>query len=99
MAATYGITSTHIEASGQVIASNAQLVGFIISALSGSTGHVLFYDTIGAPSGQPDKIEIDVGSQGYIPLVFPDGKAMVFGVGIYVVVPANVHVTVFYEDQ
>ena len=88
------ILSTHIDASGVISASPTRVKGYSL-APGGTAGEVIFYDNSSTASGAtPLIINISI-NQALDSLALP-GQGIRFTKGVYVTMPANAHLTVYY---
>lgn len=85
-------------ATGSAVANPCYVNAICSMHSSGSTGAMKFYDTAGTP-GESDtaKCEVDIVGTGVFPFYIPDPGAM-FKFGVYVKLPANVTINLFYKD-
>jgi hypothetical protein len=88
------VKSTHIDASGVIYASTTRVKGYSISP-GGTAGEVNFYDNASAASGTIRLILNVSTNQALDSLAIP-GEGIKFENGVYVSMPANTHLTVYY---
>ena len=88
------ILSTHIDASGVISASPTRVKGYSI-APGGTAGEIIFYDNASAASGATPLIINISTNQALDSLALP-GQGIRFTKGVYVSLPANAHLTVYY---
>jgi hypothetical protein len=88
------VKAAHIDASGVIYAAPTRVKGYSVSP-GGTAGEVIFYDNASAASGAtPLIINISV-NQALDSLALP-GQGIRFDNGVYVTMPANAHLTVYY---
>ena len=88
------VKSTHIDASGVIYTSTTRVKGYSISP-GGTAGEVNFYDNASAASGTIRLILNVSTNQALDSLAIP-GEGIKFENGVYVSMPANTHLTVYY---
>jgi len=88
------VKMTHLDASGVVFAGPTRVKGYSISP-GGTAGEVEFFDNASAASGTKRLILNVSTNQALDSLALP-GQGIRFDVGIYVSMPANSHITVYY---
>lgn len=88
------VKMTHLDASGVVFAGPTRLKGYSLSP-GGTAGEVEFFDNVNAASGTKRLILNVSTNQALDSLALP-GQGIRFDVGIYVSIPANAHITVYY---
>ena len=88
------VKAAHIDASGVIYAGPTRVKGFSISP-GGTAGEVQFYDNATTNSGTI-RLTLNVSTnQAPDSLAIP-GEGIRFDVGVYVSMPANTHLTVYY---
>lgn len=88
------VKMTHLDASGVVFAGPTRVKGYSISP-GGTAGEIEFFDNASAASGTKRLILNVSTNQALDSLALP-GQGIRFDVGIYVSMPANSHITVYY---
>lgn len=88
------VKMTHLGASGVVFAGPTRVKGFSVSP-GGTAGEIEFYDNASAASGTMRLILNVSTNQALDSLALP-GQGIRFDVGVYVSLPANSHITVYY---
>lgn len=88
------VKMTHLDASGVVFAGPTRVKGFSISP-GGTAGEIEFYDNASAASGVKRLILNISTNQALDSLALP-GEGIKFDTGVYVSMPANAHLTVYY---
>jgi hypothetical protein len=88
------VKMTHLEASGVVFAGPTRVKGYSISS-GGTAGEIEFYDNASAASGTKRLILNISTNQALDSLAIP-GEGIKFDTGVYVSLPANAHLTVYY---
>lgn len=93
----YGVQAKQISASGLVTGKRA-FFRKLLTFHSNTPDVILeFYDLIAAPVGGEPHYDFHVYGKGIYTVDMP-GAGVLFKNGVYVVLPANVIATVFYED-
>ena len=88
------VKATHLDASGVIFAGPTRVKGFSVSP-GGTAGEIQFYDNASAASGTILlALNISV-NQALDSLAIP-GEGIKFNNGVYVSMPANAHLTVYY---
>jgi hypothetical protein len=88
------VKATHLDASGVVFAGPTRVKGYSISP-GGTAGEVQFYDNVSAASGVI-RLTLNISvNQALDSLAIP-GEGIKFYDGVYVSLPANAHLTVYY---
>ena len=88
------VKMTHLDASGVVFAGPTRVKGFSVSP-GGTAGEIEFYDNASAASGTKRLILNISTNQALDSLAIP-GQGIRFDTGVYVSMPANAHLTVYY---
>jgi hypothetical protein len=88
------VKMTHLDASGVVFAGPTRLKGYSISP-GGTAGEVEFFDNASAASGTI-RLILNVSTNQALDSLSLPGQGIRFNVGIYVSMPANSHITVYY---
>ena len=88
------VKMTHLDASGVVFAGPTRVKGYSISS-GGTAGEIEFYDNASAASGTKRLILNISINQALDSLAIP-GQGIRFDTGVYVTLPANAHLTVYY---
>lgn len=95
----YGLKIQYMNADGQVFTGPNLVKQMCTMHSSGATGQILIYDLATAPSGgDVPKCKVDVTGTGLFTFTMPDPGAL-FEKGMYLDLPANVTVNVFYMDH
>ena len=93
-----GLKVAYLNANGQVATQASLVMATCTMHASGGTGVVEFHDTATTPAVDAvPKCRLDVVSQGVFSLQIPAPGAL-FEKGIYVKVPANSSINIFYKD-
>lgn len=99
MATNYGVRAAHSDAgSVQLYSGRCILLGVVVTAQSGATGHIELYDLAAAPTTEDPVVEFDVTAAGTYSITISNG-GMTFANGVYAVVPTSAATTIFYEEQ
>ena len=88
------VKSAHIDASGVIYAGPTRVKGFSISP-GGTAGEVQFYDNATTNSGTI-RLTLNVSTNQALDSLAIPGEGIRFDVGVYVPMPANTHLTVYY---
>jgi hypothetical protein len=88
------VKMTHLDASGVVFAGPTRVKGYSISP-GGTAGEVEFFDNASAASGTK-RLILNVSTNQALDSLSLPGQGIRFDVGIYVSMPANSHITVYY---
>jgi hypothetical protein len=88
------VKMTHLDASGVVFAGPTRVKGYSISS-GGTAGEIEFYDNASAASGTKRLVLNISVNQALDSLALP-GEGIKFDTGVYVSLPANAHLTVYY---
>jgi hypothetical protein len=88
------VKATHIDASGVISAGPTRVKGFSISP-GGTAGEVQFYDNATTNSGTI-RLALNVSTNQALDSLAIPGEGIRFDVGVYVSMPANTHLTVYY---
>jgi hypothetical protein len=88
----------YMNANGQAVTVPAYVKGICTMHSSGATGTIEFYDMVATPGGSDvPKCKIDIVAQGVYSVMIPEPGAL-FEKGVYMKVPANTSVNLFYKD-
>jgi hypothetical protein len=88
------VKSAHIDASGVIYAGPTRVKGFSISP-GGTAGEVIFYDNATTNAGTV-RLTLNVSTNQALDSLAIPGEGIRFDVGVYVSMPANTHLTVYY---
>ena len=88
------VKSAHIDASGVIYVGPTRVKGFSISP-GGTAGEVQFYDNATTNSGTI-RLTLNVSTNQALDSLAIPGEGIKFDVGVYVSMPANTHLTVYY---
>jgi hypothetical protein len=88
------VKSAHIDASGVIYAGPTRVKGFSISP-GGTAGEVIFYDNATTNAGTV-RLTLNVSTNQALDSLAIPGEGIRFNVGVYVSMPANTHLTVYY---
>jgi hypothetical protein len=88
------VKAAHIDASGVIYAGPTRVKGFSISP-GGTAGEVQFYDNATTNSGTI-RLALNVSTNQALDSLAIPGEGIRFDVGVYVSMPANTHLTVYY---
>ena len=88
------VKAAHLDADGVVYAGPTRVKGYSLSP-GGTAGEILFYDNASAASGTV-RLTLNISvNQALDSLAIP-GEGIKFDNGVYVDMPANAHLTVYY---
>jgi hypothetical protein len=88
------VKSAHIDASGVIYAGPTRVKGFSISP-GGTAGEVIFYDNATTNAGTV-RLTLNVSTNQALDSLAIPGEGIRFDVGVYVSMPSNTHLTVYY---
>jgi len=88
------VKAAHIDASGVIYAGPTRVKGFSISP-GGTAGEVQFYDNATTNSGTV-RLTLNVSTNQALDSLAIPGEGIRFDVGVYVSMPSNTHLTVYY---
>ena len=88
------VKAAHIDASGVIFAGPTRVKGFSISP-GGTAGEVIFYDNASAASGTV-RLTLNVSTNQALDSLAIPGEGIKFDIGVYVSMPVNSHLTVYY---
>lgn len=95
----YGIKIKYMNADGQVFTGSNLVKQMCTMHASGSTGQILIYDVATTPGGEDTpKCKVDIVGTGIFTFTIPEPGAL-FENGMYIDLPSNVTVNVFYMDS
>jgi len=88
------VKSAHIDASGVIYAGPTRVKGYSISP-GGTAGEVIFYDNATTNAGTV-RLTLNISTNQALDSLAIPGEGIRFDVGVYVSMPANSHLTVYY---
>ena len=88
------VLAAHLDASGVIFAGPTRVKGFSISP-GGTAGEVIFYDNPSAGSGTA-RLTLNISTNQALDSLAIPGEGIRFNTGVYVSMPANAHLTVYY---
>ncbi len=88
------VKSTHLDASGVIFAGPTRVKGFSVSP-GGTAGDIIFYDNSSAASGTV-RLTLNVSTNQALDSLAIPGQGIKFDNGVYVSMPLNSHLTVYY---
>jgi len=88
------VKMTHLEASGVVFAGPTRVKGYSVSS-GGTAGEIEFYDNASAASGTK-RLILNISTNLALDSLALPGEGIKFNTGVYVSLPANAHLTVYY---
>jgi len=94
MAMQTDVKAAHLDASGVIFAGPTRVKGFSVSP-GGTAGEVQFYDNASAASGTI-RLTLNVSTNQALDSLAIPGEGIRFDTGVYVSMPANTHLTVYY---
>ena len=94
MAMQYDVKAAHLDASGVISAGPVRVKGFSISP-GGTAGEVNFYDNATTTAGTV-RLTLNVSTNQALDSLAIPGEGIKFNNGVYVSMPANAHLTVYY---
>jgi len=94
MGMQYDVLATHLNADGVVYAGPTRVKGYQV-APGGTAGEIKFYDNATAASGT-QRLVLDITTNTAVISTLIPGEGVRFTNGVYVDLPANAAITVFY---
>ena len=88
------VNATHLDASGVIFAGPTRVKGFSISP-GGTAGEVQFYDNATTNAGTI-LLALNVSTNQALDSLAIPGEGIKFTNGVYVSMPVNTHLTVYY---
>jgi hypothetical protein len=88
------VKATHLDADGVIYAGPTRVKGYSVSP-GGTAGEILFYDNASAASGTV-RLTINISTNQALDSLAIPGEGIKFDNGVYVDMPANAHLTVYY---
>jgi hypothetical protein len=88
------VKATHLDADGVVYAGPTRVRGYQIGP-GGTAGEIIFYDNASAASGTA-RLTLNITTNTACIATIIPGEGIRFDNGVYVDMPANAHLTVFY---
>jgi hypothetical protein len=88
------VKSTHLDASGVIFAGPTRVKGYSVSS-GGTAGEIEFYDNASTASGTT-RLVLNISSNQALDSLAIPGEGIKFDNGVYVSLPANAHLTVYY---
>ena len=88
------VKMTHLDASGVIVVGPARVKGYSVSP-GGTAGEIEFYDNATTNSGTR-KLILNVSTNQALDSLALPGEGIRFDNGVYVAMPANSHITVYY---
>ncbi len=92
----YGIRVAYLSANGQVFEGRGLVKALCWMHSTGGTGQLKFYDRVGAPTAEVPNCRIDIVAVGNNTFNLPDPGILLVD-GLYLEVPSNTTINVFYE--
>ena len=89
------VKATHLDANGTIFASTTRVKGYSISP-GGTAGEVMFYDTASNTATGTNRLTLNVSTNQALDSLAIPGEGIKFDLGVYVSMPANSHITVYY---
>ena len=88
------VKAGHLDASGVIFAGPTRVKGFSVSP-GGTAGEIEFYDNASAASGTI-RLTLNISVNQALDSFAIPGEGIRFDNGVYVSLPANAHLTVYY---
>ena len=88
------VKATHLDASGVINAGPTRVKRYSISP-GGTAGEVIFYDNATTNAGTV-RLTFNISTNQALDSLAIPGEGIRFDVGVYVSMPANAHLTVYY---
>jgi hypothetical protein len=88
------VKATHLDADGVVFAGPCRVKGYSLSP-GGTAGELIFYDNASAASGTV-RLTLNISTNQSLDSLALPGEGIKFDNGVYVDLPTNAHITVYY---
>jgi hypothetical protein len=88
------VKAGHLDASGVIFAGPTRVKGFSVSP-GGTAGEIEFYDNVSAASGVI-RLTLNISTNQALDSLAIPGEGIKFNNGVYVSMPVNAHITVYY---
>ena len=88
------VKATHLDANGVVYAGPTRVRGYQVGP-GGTAGEIKFYDNASAASGA-NPLTLHITTNTVVVATLIPGEGIRFNNGVYVTLPANAVITVFY---
>ena len=89
------VKATHLDANGTIVASTTRVKGYSLSP-GATAGEVQFYDTASNTATGTNRLTLNVSTNQALDSLAIPGEGIKFDLGVYVSMPANAHITVYY---
>ena len=89
------VKAKHTHTSASLLTGRGRLMGLVVNHKTGVTDNILLYDNTAA-SGSVI-LEVDESVAGTFDIMIP-GDGILYETGVYVSVPANTSITIFYQQ-
>lgn len=94
---TYGVQAVQITADGSIVAKRCLMKKMMAMHSGGADAVIKFYDLAAAPSGGESYYEFNAYGKGVFQVEMPD-DGILFKNGVYVDLPADCNITVWFEE-
>jgi hypothetical protein len=95
MGMQYDVLAAHADANEQIITGPVRIKGYQLA--SGATaGEIIFYDTAANSATGTERLKVNITVNTAVISTLIPGEGIRFTNGVYVALPANAAVTVFY---
>ena len=91
----YDVQAAHADGDVQLIIGPARIKGYQLAS-GGTAGEVIFYDTAANSASGTERLKVNVTVNTAIISTLIPGEGIRFNNGVYVDLPTNAAVTVFY---
>ena len=88
------VKATHLDANGVVFAGPCRVKGYQVGP-GGTAGEINFYDNASSATGTPP-LTLHITTNTAVVATLVPGEGIKFNNGVYVTMPANAVITVFY---
>ena len=95
MGMQYDVLATHLTGDGTVYAGPTRVKAYAVAS-GGTAGDVIFYDTAANSASGTVRLQFQITTNQAINSLLIPGEGIRFTNGVYVDMPANASVTVFY---
>ena len=89
------VKSAHLDANGTIYTSTTRVKGYSISP-GGTAGEVYFYDTASNTATGTVRLILNISTNQALDSLAIPGEGIKFNNGVYVAMPVNAHLTVYY---
>ena len=95
MAVQFDVLSAHADANVQAITGPVRVKGYQVAS-GGTAGEFVFYDTAANSATGTERLRLNITTNTAVISTLLPGDGIRFSSGVYLTVPANAAITVFY---